>query len=44
MSESVNEEDFGVRWVTVGPGPEWPALFVLEKTNEAIVVVWKEAV
>lgn len=44
MSESVNEEDFGVRWVIVGPGPEWPALLVLEKTNEAIVVVWKEAV
>lgn len=36
--------DFGVRRVTVGPGPEWPALFVLEKTNEAIVVLWKKAV
>lgn len=36
--------DFRVRWVTVGPGPEWLALFVLEKTDETIVVVWKKAV
>lgn len=34
--------DFSVRWVTVGPGPEWPALFVLEKTDEAIVVCGKK--
>lgn len=36
--------DFGVRWVTVGPGPKWPAIFffvLLERTDEAIVGVEK---